>query len=94
MHVAVGLVSAGLGVAIVPASIQLLAAPGVVYRPLKERGATAQLAIAHASDNDSPVIPTFREVAAEVISSGIEGVRQWRAARAAGIELGAPREPS
>ena len=80
MHVAVGLVSARLGVAIVPASIQLLSMPGVVYRPLKSGAASAELAIAHTVDDRSPVIPVFRQVAAEVISRGVSGVRHWRAA--------------
>jgi len=78
MHVAVGLVSARLGAAIVPASVQLLSMPGVVYRPLNDRGASAQLAVAHASDNNSPVVPTFRQAAIEVISGGIDAVRAWR----------------
>lgn len=78
MHVAVGLVSARLGVCVVPASIQLLSMPGVAFRPLKERTACAQLAIAYAADTDSPVLTAFRKVAVEVISQGAAGVLKWR----------------
>lgn len=78
MHVAAGLVSARIGVALVPASIQLLPMPGVVYRPLSGRQGNAEIAIVHRERERSPIIEAFREVAVEVIAKGPEGLQRWR----------------
>lgn len=78
MHVAVGLVSAGIGVALVPASIQLLPIPGVAFRPLAERGSEAEISIAWRVNDSSSVIQAFFEVAREVVSGGIAGLKRYR----------------
>lgn len=58
----VGLVAAGVGVALLPTSARLLARRGVVYRPL--RGDTAhivELAAVWRRDDRSPILRGFRE---------------------------------
>jgi DNA-binding transcriptional LysR family regulator len=80
MHVAVGLVSAGIGVALVPASMQLLQMPGVAYKRLAGAGdVRAEIAIAAPADERSPILNAFREVAVEVISAGPGGVARLKA---------------
>ena len=76
MHVAVGLVSAGIGIALVPASMELLPMAGVVFRPLVGNGAKAEIAIARRAGDDSPIVRAFSAVAAEVISGGVSGIRR------------------
>lgn len=61
----IGLVSAGLGIAVVPASIQSLHREQVVYRPIKGPPAITQMAIAYETGNDSPVLRSFLRVVAE-----------------------------
>jgi DNA-binding transcriptional LysR family regulator len=64
----VSLVSAGLGVAIVPASLRNLQRARVVYRPLAPGNATTEMALAYDRDNPSTVLRTFIEVVAKLIS--------------------------
>jgi DNA-binding transcriptional LysR family regulator len=78
MHVTVGLVGAGIGVALVPASIQLLPTPGVVYKPLKRCKARAELLVAYREDASSPVIRPFCAVASEVIGKGLAPIMKRR----------------
>jgi DNA-binding transcriptional LysR family regulator len=61
------LVAAGLGVAMVPASLQQLKRPGVTYRQLPP-GDTQELelALVWRKDEPSPVIETFVKIAREV----------------------------
>lgn len=79
MHVAVGLVSARLGIAVVPTSIRLLSMPGVVFRRLAETSVNAEIVIVHRADDRTSVVRAFAEVGAEVISRGIRGILQLRA---------------
>jgi DNA-binding transcriptional LysR family regulator len=78
MHVAVGLVSARIGVALVPASTRLLPMQGVVFRPLAGRSGRAEIAIAHREGDLSPLVDAFRAVAVEVIAAGPSGLERWR----------------
>jgi DNA-binding transcriptional LysR family regulator len=71
-------VSARIGVALVPASIQLLPIPGVVYRPLAGPQGKAQIAVVHREDEHSPLVEAFREVAVEVIAKGVSGLQRLR----------------
>lgn len=59
MQTIVSLVSAGLGVAIVPASIQNLQRAHVVYRELRPRSATTEMAVAYRRDNQSEALRAF-----------------------------------
>jgi DNA-binding transcriptional LysR family regulator len=78
MHVAAGLVSARIGVALVPESIQLLPIEGVVFRPLAGDGGKAEVAIVHRHTDESPILNAFLRVASEVIGAGHNGIRRWR----------------
>jgi DNA-binding transcriptional LysR family regulator len=60
---AVGLVAAGLGVTLVPASLVSLHRTGVVYRPLKGRAHMVRLAVAYRSRSQPPVVQAFLDLA-------------------------------
>lgn len=62
-HTVVGLVSAGIGVALVPASAQKIGLAGVAYRPLREATPAARTAVAWRRLDSSPVVKAFLEVA-------------------------------
>jgi DNA-binding transcriptional LysR family regulator len=59
----VGLVSAGLGVAIVPASIAHLRRPGVVYRRFRERSPLVESLLVWRKDDASPALANFVKLA-------------------------------
>jgi DNA-binding transcriptional LysR family regulator len=62
-HAVIGLVSAGLGVALVPASAQKIGLAGVAYRPLADRTPLARTTVAWRRADASPVVAAFLEVA-------------------------------
>lgn len=59
MQTIIGLVSANVGVALVPASLQNLQRAGVVYKPLEGATPHVEVAIAWRSDNITPVLREF-----------------------------------
>ena len=59
MHTIIGLVAAGLGIAIVPASLQNFHRSGVIYRPLQEQIPKTGLYLAWRQHDSSPVIREF-----------------------------------
>jgi DNA-binding transcriptional LysR family regulator len=61
-----GLVSAGMGVTLVPSSVQKLRLAGVVYRNLTQVDRTTELALAYRRDDESPVLVAFLNVAREI----------------------------
>lgn len=63
MQTIVALVAAELGIAIVPESVADLRRPGVTYRPLDSAAAPVELALAWRSDDESPALARFVEVA-------------------------------
>jgi DNA-binding transcriptional LysR family regulator len=63
MQTLIGLVAAGIGVALVPVSVSLLVRPGVVYRTLSGRAPTVELALAWRSGPVAPVVAAFLAVA-------------------------------
>ena len=65
----VGLVSAGLGVAIVPASIKQLRRPGVVYRPFKERSPRVETLLVWRREDRSPALQNFVKLAEKIATS-------------------------
>jgi DNA-binding transcriptional LysR family regulator len=65
-HVVVGLVSAGIGVAIVPGSAHNIRLRGVLYRPMIERTPPVHTALAWRRGDRSPVVESFRGIAREV----------------------------
>ena len=66
MQTIISLVSAGLGVAIVPASIRKLHRERVVYRALSPANVTTEMAVVHDRENRSKVLQSFLHVVAEV----------------------------
>jgi len=65
-HTVVGLVSAGIGVALVPESTQRIGLAGVVYRPLRERTPLSRTAVAWRRGESSPTLLAFLDVARSV----------------------------
>jgi len=61
------LVAAGLGVALVPASLQRVHRRGVVYRPLAGRAPRADVYAIRRRDDPSPVVRAFLEKAKETL---------------------------
>lgn len=59
MQTIVGLVSAGMGIALVPQSVSNLKRPGVTYKPLAGKTPTIETGIAWRRDNPSPVLHAF-----------------------------------
>lgn len=59
MQTIVGLVSAGMGIALVPQSVSNLKRPGVDYRPLAEAAPLIETGLAWRRDNRSPTLQTF-----------------------------------
>jgi DNA-binding transcriptional LysR family regulator len=66
MQTIVSLVSAGLGVAIVPASIRRLHRERVVYRPLRPATTATEMAIAYHHGSRSMVLQSFLRVVAKI----------------------------
>jgi DNA-binding transcriptional LysR family regulator len=62
-HAVMGLVSAGLGVALVPDSVRIIRMRGVVFRPLAQGAPVVRTALAWQRGNDSPLVSGFRETA-------------------------------
>lgn len=59
MQTIVSLVAGGMGVALVPASLEHLGRDGVVYRPLAERGPRVEVGLAWRAADDSPLTRAF-----------------------------------
>jgi DNA-binding transcriptional LysR family regulator len=65
-HTVVGLVSAGIGVALVPASTQKIGLAGVIYRDVRETTPLSRTAVAWRRADASPTLGAFLEVARRV----------------------------
>ncbi len=66
MHTIVSLVAAGMGVALVPESMQNLRRRGLVYRRLKEPAPKVALALAWRDEEAPPVLRAFLDIVSEV----------------------------
>lgn len=62
MQTIVGLVSAGMGMALVPQSVSNLMRPGVEYRALRDPAPLVETGLAWRRDNASPVLQGFLEL--------------------------------
>lgn len=62
MQTIVGLVSAGMGIALVPQSVSNLKRPGVEYKPLSGKTLSVETGLAWRRDNRSPVLHTFLDL--------------------------------
>ncbi len=59
MQTIVSLVSAGMGIALVPQSVANLQRPGVVYKTLRGKAPLVEIGLAWRRDNHSPVLQAF-----------------------------------
>ncbi len=66
LYTTVSLVEAGVGVSIVPASVEKLGWRGVRYRPIPSSAAETRISAAWRKDRDRPVIRSFMRVIREV----------------------------
>lgn len=67
MQTNLGLISAGLGVALMPASIRSLRREGVVYRALTPPVPHVDMAVVYRTDERSAVLPAFLDVLHEAV---------------------------
>lgn len=66
MQTIIGLVSAGMGIAIVPSSLQNLQRTGVVYRSFEEKTPLVETAVVWREENITPVLREFLQVVQSV----------------------------
>jgi DNA-binding transcriptional LysR family regulator len=97
-HAVVGLVSAGIGVALVPASAEAMRLRGVEFRPLAETSPPVGTCLAWRRDDPSPVLRAFAATAQRVAAQRPDGVRTRerppaRATSSGGRGRRAPRSP-
>jgi DNA-binding transcriptional LysR family regulator len=59
MQTVIGLVSCGMGFALVPSSVRNLKRPGVRYRRLLKKGAPIKLGVLRLAHSDSPLRERF-----------------------------------
>ncbi len=64
----VGLVRAGLGVALVPRSVSVMKMLGVRYRPLRYSGPRAETVLAWRSDDESALLKGFLQASAAAVA--------------------------
>lgn len=69
MQTVVGLVAAGLGVSVVPASVRALDRHDVVYRELSGPAPRVELALAHREGDISPTLAAFLSVVRELVEA-------------------------
>lgn len=67
MLTVIGLVAAGMGLSLVPASMRTLRWKGIVYRPVRDRMPPADLTMAWRRDEPSAVVKAFVGVVREMI---------------------------
>jgi DNA-binding transcriptional LysR family regulator len=65
MQTIVSLVAAGMGVALVPASLRHLRRTGVEYRPLRDKTARVEVGLAWRASDESPAVRAFVALATE-----------------------------
>jgi DNA-binding transcriptional LysR family regulator len=62
MQTVIGLVASGMGIALVPASVQNLKRAGVQYRALKGATGSVELGLLRARDDEAQIANRFVEV--------------------------------
>jgi len=66
MHTIVSLVAAGIGVSLVPATLENLSRRGLVYKKLSGATPKLDLAVAWRRDDRSPLLASFLRVVREM----------------------------
>lgn len=69
MQTALGLVAAGIGIALVPASVQGAPRNGVVFRPLSEAALVSPISMNFRAADDSPLLARFRAMAVRMLAA-------------------------
>lgn len=67
MQTIVGLVAAGIGISLVPASIMSFTVPGIAYRALQDSPLEWELALAWRRDEQAPVVRAFLDTARAIL---------------------------
>jgi DNA-binding transcriptional LysR family regulator len=80
MQTILSLVAAGIGVSLIPASVQSLRSEGVQYRPLRERTPDTGLAIAWRRNETSPALERFINVVRETAHTRASAASEGRSA--------------
>lgn len=65
-----GMVAAGIGVAVLPGAVTAIRWSGVVYVPIVDRDAVTDLALVHAPGAEGPVLDAFTAVAFSIGAGG------------------------
>ena len=73
MQTVISLVSAEMGVALIPRSLQHLRRTGVVYKPLKERSPMSEIRLAWRRNDDLPALQPFLELARDIAATDGDG---------------------
>lgn len=73
MQTVIGLVSSGMGVALVPSSVQQLQRAGVRYLPLRGRAAQVELGILRARGDAAPLVQNFVDILRKVAAAERRG---------------------
>jgi DNA-binding transcriptional LysR family regulator len=68
LQTALGLVAVGVGVSLVPASVERSHRHGVAYRPLDEPAPTTELSLGYRRDSTSPLLRNFRVTVGDVVA--------------------------
>jgi len=68
MQTIVSLVSAGLGVALIPASLRHIGRTGVAYRELREESPRTEIALAWRANDTRPTLQRFVEAVRQVVA--------------------------
>ena len=67
-----GLVAAGIGISLLPASVRNLRAPGLSYRPLKRPAPQMEMAVAYRKEDPSQLLRHFLDVVRELSRTGFK----------------------
>jgi DNA-binding transcriptional LysR family regulator len=71
MQTIIGLVSAGMGMAVIPSSLKNLQRSGVVYRPILEKAPVIETAVIWQQDSLTPIVENFLQFTQKFVSSNI-----------------------
>jgi DNA-binding transcriptional LysR family regulator len=90
MQTIVGLVAGGLGVALVPASLQNLGRTGVAYRAIEDLSLAVELGAVWRRNDASTVLRAFLEVVEEIAGRGYGGPEAFEGASSPVVMEGPP----
>lgn len=71
IHTVLGLVRAGIGIAVIPSVARNLMIPDVDFLEIEEQPAPVQVALAWRRDDQSQIVQAFREIIADLITGAL-----------------------